>query len=86
MILSFVERVYRNTYEITDTEVIAEIIYNLDDESLQALTQILQDMEQFDSPKFSFKGDFECPVCHRHETNVRCYIDTLIFQKVSRVM
>ena len=75
-----------NTYEITDTEVIAEIIYNLDDESLQALTQILQDMEQFDSPKFSFKGDFECPVCHRRETNVRCYIDTLIFQKVSRVM
>ena len=73
-------------YEITDTEVIAEILSEINDETLEVLTQLLQEMKQYDSPKFSFKGEFECPVCHRRETNVRCDVNTLVFQKVSRVI
>lgn len=73
-------------YEIDSPEVIAEIVSNIDDETLKAITDVLQELKQYDAPKFSFKGEFECPVCHRHETKVPCEVDTLVFQKVSRVI
>ena len=95
-LLMFIPRVYYTpvqegsdepiTYEVTDAKVIAEILSELDDESLTVISSILKDLKQFDSPTFSFKGDFECPSCHRHESKISCSVDTLVFQKVSRVM
>lgn len=74
------------TYEIEDAEVIANIIADIDDESLDIITKSIANLNEYIAPTYSFKGNFECPTCHRREDNVACDVNTLVFQKVRQAI
>ena len=74
------------TYEIEDAEVIANIIADIDDESLDIITKSITNLNEYIAPTYSFKGNFECPTCHRREDNVACDVNTLVFQKVRQAI
>lgn len=95
-LLMFIPRVYVTftmdgekepaTYEIVDPTVIAETIGELNDASIQAMSNIINEMENYDSMTYSFKGQYTCPHCGRVETRVPCEVERLIFFRVQKAM
>lgn len=74
------------TYEIIDPAVIAETIGELNNSSIQAMSNIINDMESYESMTYSFKGQYVCPHCGRVETKVPCEVERLIFFRVQKAM
>lgn len=73
-----------SAYKVTDPEVIAKIISDLDDTAITALSQILDGVVEYSEPTYSFKGSYKCPKCGRLEENLQCKMDELVFYKVAR--
>lgn len=74
------------TYHITDVDSIAEILRDLDKTCIQAIGKTLENVKEYDSPTYSFKGSFKCPHCGRLETKIPCTVDSLIFYKVEQAI
>ena len=74
------------TYEITDPMAIAETLSELNDSSVQAVTNLITDMQSYDAMTYSFKGQYKCPHCGRIETRVPCELERLIFFRVQKAM
>lgn len=89
--LLFIPKAYYTTqdgivYEITSPEAIADLINDVDDDTLRAMSQVMSELEEFPSITYSFKGDYYCPKCRRHETRIPCSVDSLVFYKVAQAM
>lgn len=74
------------TYEVIDPFVIAETIGELNDSSIQAMSNLITDMNGYESMTYSFKGQYKCPHCGRVETRVPCELEKLIFFRVQKAM
>ena len=74
------------TYEVTDPYVIAENLGELNEESVRAIANMIENMQEFPSMSYSFKGEYRCPNCGRVETSVPCDVDTLIFFRVQKAI
>jgi hypothetical protein len=95
-LLMYIPRVYTTfkmegetnpaTYEIVDPEVIAETIGELNDSAIQAMSNLISDMNSYDAMTYSFKGTYKCPHCGRVETRVPCELERLIFFRVQKAM
>ena len=73
-------------YDITDPFAIAEIIKDFDTTSVRALGQMLNELVEYPSPTYSFKGPYKCPKCGRDEQNIPCTIESLIFYRVEQAI
>lgn len=76
-----------NVYLIDNPDVIADIVYNMSDEELEIIRQAI--IGVYEVPKFtySFKGDFYCPNCGKHENRIKCdRIDDLVFHRVQKLI
>ena len=74
------------TYEVTDPYVIAETLGELNEESVRAIANVIENMKEYPAVTYSFKGEYKCPHCGRVETTVPCDVDTLIFFRVQKAM
>jgi hypothetical protein len=74
------------TYEVTDPYVIAETLGELNEESVRAIANVIENMKEYPSVTYSFKGQYSCPHCGRVETSVPCDVDTLIFFRVQKAI
>lgn len=95
--LLYIPRIYLTTldehdkevcYEITDMETIQAILEELDEEAIIAMSEQLEKIgeKRFPAPTYSFKGEYECPKCHRRVSGVPCNPDALVFMKAIRTM
>lgn len=94
--LPYIHRIYmtrfnpetsqNDTFEIMDTETIAQILRNLTKTSIQAITKMVEGIQEYPAPRYSFKGKFRCPKCGREVEHVPCNIDDLIFYQVEQAM
>lgn len=74
------------TYEVTDTDAICQIIRSLKMTCVQAIGKIIEDIPEYEAPKYSFKGKYRCPHCGRVEESVECSVDSLIFYRVEQAI
>ena len=71
-------------YLIDNIDVMAEILYNLSDGELEVIRIAATDLHMVSPFTYSFKGEFDCPGCGKHEKNIECKIDDLVFQMVQK--
>ena len=69
-------------------ETIQAILEELDEEAIIAMSEQLEKIgeKRFPAPTYSFKGEYECPKCHRRVSSVPCNPDALVFMKAIRTM
>ena len=75
-----------STYEITDIDAICQLIRELNTTCIQAIGKIMEGIDEFNPPTYSFKGKYRCPHCGRIEESVECSVDSLIFYRVEQAI
>lgn len=73
------------TYEIDEIEVIADILYNMQNEPIEIIKKCIEEIDDIGEVKFSIKS-VKCPHCGITTKKIPINIDQLVFTKIQKVI